>query len=180
MQLKFFISTAIILILAFIIHISAVLAIPYLTENDALRKLQNYVDVNQMRVLGEMDPSNQLWAFHVPDMRFAICRYDVSRGPVQVDFVLLRGYWSVSLYDSDGKNYYAADGFDFLRERTSLLLLGPDHVYSEENVLPINVPSTKGLVLIRASLDSSLQEDLVGDALNKAKCELVNILEKTS
>ncbi len=178
MQLKFIVSSAIILILALIIHISAVLAIPYLTENDALKRLQNYADINQMRVLSEMEPSNQLWAFHVPDMRFAVCRYDVTRGPVQIDFVLLRGYWSVALYNDDGKNYYAADGYDLLRERASLLLLGPEHILNNENALPINVPSAKGLVLIRAPLDHELQSDLVVDALNKAKCEQLTSTDK--
>ena len=178
MQLKFIISGAIVIVLALIVHISAVLAIPFLTENGALKRLHNFTDVNQIRVLGVMEPSNQLWAFHVPDMRFAVCRFDVTRGPVQIDFVLLRGYWSVALYDETGKNYYAADGYDLLRERSRLLLLGPEHIVIDQDALPITVPSPTGLMLLRAPLDHDLQSGLVMDALNKAKCEQLAIKEK--
>lgn len=171
MQYKFLIWSLGTIILALVIHISAILAIPYLTENDAWRRLQNYTDANQMRVIGQMDISNQLWAFHVPDMRYALCRYDITLGPVQVDFVLLRGYWSIAIYNEEGKNFYAADGYDFQRERNSLLLLGPEHSPEDDVALPINVPSNNGLVLIRASLDNKMQEDIILETLKKAKCE---------
>lgn len=158
-------------ILSLVVHISAVLAIPYLSENDAYRRLYKFTEVNQMRVVKEITPGNQLWTFHPPDMKFAVCRYDLTKAPVLVDFVLLREYWSVALYDDQGRNFYAADGFDLRRERSSLLLLGPDDVKTDENALAISVPSMTGILVLRAPVDNQVMAPRIDRALEAAKCE---------
>ncbi|GJM01773.1 MAG: DUF1254 domain-containing protein [Rhodomicrobium sp.] len=158
-------------ILSLVVHISAVLAIPYLSENDAYKRLYAFTEVNQMKVVEKITPENQLWTFHPPDMKFAVCRYDLTKAPVQVDFVLLRGYWSVALYDDEGRNFYAADGFDLRRERSSLLLLGPDDIKTDEDALPISVPTMSGILVLRAPVDNQVMAPLVDKALSKAKCE---------
>lgn len=166
------------LLLALVVHISAVLAIPYLSENDAWKRLVNHTEVNQMKVIERLEETNQLWAFRAPDMKYAICRYDVTQAPVQVDFVLLRGYWSVALYDVEGHNFYAADGFDLVRERSSLLLLGPDDIKSDEDALPISVPSSTGLLVLRAPVDNQVMEEAVTKALSRAKCEQLPYVQR--
>lgn len=157
--------------LALIIHFSAVLAIPYLSEFDAWKRLEKNTEANQMLVVDSVEDANRLWAFHAPDIKYAICRYDVSKGPVQVDFALLRGYWSVSIYDTEGKNFYAADGYDLLREETSLVLLGPDHIRGKNQALPITVPDPEGLVVLRAPVDNQVFEETVSAALRRATCQ---------
>lgn len=158
------------IVLALIVHISSVLAIPFLSENDAWRRLQQSTKPNQMQIIRELDEGNQLWAFHAPDIKYGICRYDVSRDPVRVDFELLRGVWSVALYDDQGRNFYAADGYDLLRERMSLFLLGPDHIKVDDQGLPIAVPSTQGLIVIRAPVDNKVIEAKVHALLDNAQC----------
>lgn len=162
-------------ILALIIHFCAVLTIPLVSEKDAWKRLQNFTEVNEMLVVKDVMEANRLWAFHAPDMKYAICRYDVTKGPVQVDFELLRGYWSVAIYNPDGKNFYAADGFDLLRQETSLLLLGPDHIKGDNESLPINVPSVEGLLVVRAPFDNSVMKKTVVDMLNRSKCDQIQV-----
>ena len=162
-------------ILALIIHFCAVLAIPLVSENDAWKRLQNFTKVNEMLIVNSVTEANRLWAFHAPDMSFAICRYDVTKGPVQVDFELLRGYWSIAIYDPDGKNFYAADGFDFVRQETSLLLLGPDHIKGDNDALPINVPNEEGLLVLRAPFDNPVMKKTVINMLNRAKCDQIQV-----
>lgn len=157
------------LILALIVHISAVLGIPYLSENDAWRRLLNFTEPNQMRVLETLN-DNQLWAFHAPDIKYAVCRYDITRAPVRVDFTILRGFWSVALYDNQGRNFYAADGFDLLRPRMSLILLGEDDVREGDRSLPIKVPSEQGLVVLRAPIDSQVMAPKTLELLKEAEC----------
>ena len=163
------------LILALIIHFCAVLAIPHVSENDAWKRLYNLTKVNEMLVVDTIEEANRLWAFHAPDMSFALCRYDVTTGPVRVDFELLRGYWSVARYDPDGKNFYAADGFDFLRQETSLLLLGPDHIKGDNDALPINVPTEEGLLVLRAPFDNPVLKDTVNAMLKRSKCDQIQV-----
>ena len=158
------------LILALIVHFSSVLAIPFLSENDAWRRLASKIKNNQMQVIKTVEESNQLWAFHAPDTKYAICRFDLSQGPVQVDFQLLRGYWSVAIYDDESRNFYAADGYDLLRSSMSLILLGPDHAHEGEAALPISVPTEQGLLVIRAPVDHHLMEDSVISILEKTTC----------
>ena len=159
------------LVLALIVHFSSVLAIPSLSENDAWRRLLAHTDRNQMRVISGVEETNQLWAFHAPDTKYAICRFDLTNGPVRVDFQLLRGYWSVAIYDDESRNFYAADGYDLLRSSMSLMLLGPDHAQETESALPISVPSDQGLVVIRAPVDHHVMVDFVESVLEKATCQ---------
>ncbi len=161
------------IVLALIVHISTVLAIPYLSENDAWRRLQQRTKPNEMQIIKKLDEGNQLWAFHAPDIKYAICRYDVTRDPVRIDFELMRGVWSIALYDDQGRNFYAADGFDLLRERMSLFLLGPDHIKVDDQGLPITVPSLQGLAVIRAPVDNQVQLKRVSVLLDKAQCTAV-------
>lgn len=158
------------IVLALIVHISTVLAIPYLSENDAWRRLKERTKPNQMEIITQLEEGNKLWAFHAPDIKYAICRYDVTRDPVRVDFELMRGVWSIALYDDQGRNFYAADGFDLLRERMSLFLLGPDHIKVDDQGLPIAVPSLQGLAVIRAPVDNQVQKKHVLELLDKAQC----------
>lgn len=159
--------------LALFVHISTVLAIPYLSENDAWRRLEKSTQPNKMHIFKDLKAGNKLWAFHAPDIKYAICRYDIARAPVRVDFELLRGVWSVALYDNQGRNFYAADGFDLLRERMSLFLIGPDHLKIEDQGLPLAVPSEQGLVVIRAPVDNGILEKQVIEKLERAKCVAV-------
>lgn len=159
------------LILSLVVHISAVLAIPYLSEKDAYKRLIDFTEVNQMRVVDRFEETDKLWAFHPPDMKIAVCRYDVTKAPVQVEFSLLRGYWSVALYDNLGRNFYAADGYDLQRERSSLLLLGPDDIKTDEDALPITVPTMSGILVLRAPVDNEVMAPRVLRALSRSKCE---------
>lgn len=160
------------IILTLIVHISVVLAIPYLSENDAWRRLINFTEPNQMRVLEKLDENNQLWAFHAPDIKYAVCRYDITRAPVRIHFTMLRGFWSVALYDDEGRNFYAADGFDLLRSQMSLILLGPDDIKGDDISLPIKVPSEQGLIVLRAPVDNQVMAPKILELLKSAKCEL--------
>lgn len=167
------------LVLALIVHFSSVIAIPSLSENDAWRRLLAQTTHNQMQVIKDVAATNQLWAFHAPDTKFAICRFDLSNGPVRVDLQLLRGYWSVAIYDDESRNFYAADGYDLMRPAMSLMLLGPDHAQEADDALPISVPSYEGLVVIRAPLDSQLMEDTVIAVLEKATCTEIELAKNS-
>ena len=158
-------------ILALIIHFCAVLSIPYLSENDAWKRLLNHSQANQMVLVDQLDEANKLWNFHATDVKYAICHYDITRGPVQVDFELFRGYWSVAIYDLEGKNFYAADGYDLLRRESSLLLLGPEQIKGNIEALTITVPDSEGILVIRAPIDNGVLESSALEMLKRAKCE---------
>ncbi len=159
------------LVLAFIVHISMVLAIPHLSENDAWRRLLNNTKPNQMQIIENLQKGNQLWAFHAPDIKYAVCRYDVTRAPVHINFQILRAYWSIALYDDEGRNFYAADGFDLLRREMSLQLLGPDDIKDNTSTaLPISVPSEQGIAVIRAPIDNQVMEKNALENLKEATC----------
>ena len=52
-----------------------------------------------------------------------------------------------------------------------MMLLGPDDIKSDEDALPISVPSPTGLLVLRAPVDSQVMAEAVTKALSRAKCE---------
>ena len=88
-----------------IIHISATLVVPQLAKASAFQRLSEALPVNSMRVLppaGAKQPIPYLG----PDVRLAVCRFDIGDGPVAVTMALPNKGWTLGLYTGDGDNFY--------------------------------------------------------------------------
>ncbi|MGE0701981.1 MAG: hypothetical protein AB7O57_22985, partial [Hyphomicrobiaceae bacterium] len=77
-----------------IIHISATLVVPQLARASAFQRLSEVLPVNRMRVLPPVDADTQPLPYLGPDVRIAVCRYDVGDGPVSVTVSLPDRGWT--------------------------------------------------------------------------------------
>jgi uncharacterized membrane protein len=66
------------LILGAILHISYVLAAPHLSGGTAWRQLSPQLPINEMKVLAPVKPGAQPLPFMAPDVRYAMCRFDLA------------------------------------------------------------------------------------------------------
>src|SRR5690606_26931518 len=70
------------IVAAGIVHIVATIALPEFLRPDAFDRVTEHLPVNKLVVFGKPEPESQLVPYQEPDMHFALCRYDVSSGPV--------------------------------------------------------------------------------------------------
>ena len=71
-----------------IIHIVATLVIPQFATAGGVKRLAGTLPANRMQVLPQTSAENQPVPFVGPDVRLAVCRYDVTDGPVNVSAML--------------------------------------------------------------------------------------------
>jgi len=171
------------LIFGGIIHIFSVLWIPMTAEKDSWTQLARLGPVNAFHrfpparegetTLPDMDPS----------LRYAVCRYDLSGGLLQITARVPPVYWSVTLYDRRGVNYYALnDRLVAGREITlwvatprQLLAVAPQSAegsISDERLL-IGAPAEIGFAVLRALVPGPSHETVVAEALDATRCAVV-------
>jgi uncharacterized membrane protein len=166
------------LLLGGILHILVVLTTPLTADETALTRIAEVAPVNAATVLPPARPDNQLFAYMAPDVRYVLCRYDISKDPVAVRTPLLEPSWSVALYDDNGDNFYSITGADLQRREAELVLalsedgstalpFGND---APTTAITVSVPSRTGLLVIRAPAGAPARERDIAEALGQVVC----------
>jgi len=97
---------------AAILHIVATMLAPRLAASTPIARLAGVSVLHKFVVLKPVSPQDQPLPFMAPDVRYALCRYDTGKGPVSVTARLPGRGWSLSLYTTEGDNFYSAVGQD--------------------------------------------------------------------
>ncbi|MBO0767026.1 MAG: DUF1254 domain-containing protein, partial [Hyphomicrobiaceae bacterium] len=160
-----------------IVHIGATLFSSLSATGQAYRQLAEKLPVNSMTVLALQAPGRQILPFLPPDALYAMCRYDLSGGPVAVSASVLEAGWALSVHSPDGTNVYVVPGQRQRRTEVSFLL-----VPSEPDTLPVQYrestaesqiasPTLKGLVILRAPLRGLAWTAETEAVLQRASCK---------
>lgn len=174
---------AVALVCGGIVHITATLLVPHFATGNAVQKLIADLPVNRMRLLPATSPESQPLPFMSPDMRYAVCRFDIGSGPIAVNALLPDKGWSLALYTTDGDNFYAVPAPDARRAEVSFVLVPPierptfgflhlGRAAAEVSASEIAVPQREGLVVVRASLRGQAYAKEVEAQLARASCGL--------
>ena len=143
-----------------ILHICATFAAPYLTGASAYSRLAPALPINKMQVLHPITPGKEPIPFLSPDARYAMCRFDTTKGPVDVKATLPPDAgWTVTVHSPQGDNLYAAASTPG-RVTPILLVLVPSNdrflgVTPEARGIsrgtqpPLTVSATQGIVVVR-------------------------------
>ena len=162
-----------------IIHIVTTFAVTTLGNGSAYRQLRTALPSNQMVVMPAPAPGTQILPYLAPDMLYAICRFDLSAGPVAIKAVLPEIGWSVALYTRQGDNFYAAPGLQERPVPVSVLLqpasdrlinLTPGVRRADVTTSEVTSPDTEGLMVVRAPLKGIAYEALALAELKRATC----------
>ncbi|HKU06405.1 MAG TPA: DUF1254 domain-containing protein, partial [Bradyrhizobium sp.] len=94
-------------LLGLIVHLVAVLALPRIATQDAYSRLTPMTKLNAVTQLPVADPTNAPMPFMDPAFAIAICRYDLSGGPIKLAVPVSQAYTSVSFYTRNEVAYYA-------------------------------------------------------------------------
>ena len=162
-----------------IIHIATTFAITTLGTGSAYRQLRAALPVNELVVLPVQTPATQILPFLSPDMLYSICRFDLSRGSLEVRAILPEAGWSLALYTRQGDNFYAVPGQNqrpvpvtFVLSLASDRLVGltPGVRKYDVDVSQVTSPDAEGLMVIRAPLKGVAFEAAARTELKHATC----------
>jgi uncharacterized membrane protein len=141
-----------------IVHFASVIVLPRTATQDAYARLAPIAPVNTVTPLPEPGPNQALMPLMDPAMATAVCRYDLSKGPLKLSVPVSPAYTSVSFYTRNDVAYYAINDRAAGRRVIELDLMTTaqrEQLPEEEDVtaadrLIVESPTDTGLIAIRA------------------------------
>jgi uncharacterized membrane protein len=161
-----------------IVHLATILALPRTASQDAYARLAPITPVNAMTPIPSPTPANAILPFMDPAFAVAVCRYDLSTGPMKFTAPVSQAYTSVTFYTRYGVAYYAINDRAAGRRLIELdLMTTPqrEDLPDDENVtaadrLIIESPTLTGLIVVRALSPEPGLMPMARASLADAKC----------
>jgi uncharacterized membrane protein len=168
------------LLLGGIVHLSTVLAMPQAATQDAYSRLAPLTPANAVVPLAAPSAQDATMPFMDPAFAVAVCRYDLSAGPLKLSAPLSQAYTSVTFYTRNSVAYYAINDRAAGRRAIELDLMTEEQraqVPEEEDVtaadrLIIESPTRRGLIVLRALAPEPGLMTMARRALAGAQCRI--------
>jgi uncharacterized membrane protein len=146
------------LLLGGVVHFATVILLPRTATQDAYARLTPMAPVNAVAPLPEPSSSQMLMPLMDPAMATAVCRYDLSKGPLKVTVPVSPAYTSISFYTRSDIAYYAINDRAAGRRVIELDLMTTaqrEQIPDDEEItaadrLIVESPTETGLIAIRA------------------------------
>ena len=146
------------ILLGGVVHLVSVLVLPRVATLDAYSRLAPISKVNAVTMLPQAAPGTAPMPFMDPAFASAVCRYDLSTGPLKLIVPVSQSYTSVSFYTRNDVAYYAINDRSAGRRVIELdLMTAAQHAElpEEEDVtaadrLIIDSPTKTGLIVLKA------------------------------
>jgi uncharacterized membrane protein len=167
------------LLLGGIVHLATILLLPRTATQDAFARLLPVTETNKVALLPAPSPEGALLPFTDPAFSAAVCRYDLSNGPLKLQTPVGQSYTSVSFYTRQGIAYYAINDRAAGRRTIELDLMTAQQrsqIQEDEEVtaadrLIVESPTPTGLILLRGLAAEPSAMASVRRVLNAARCE---------
>ena len=146
------------ILLGAIVHLVSVLALPRIATQDAYSRLTPMTKLNAVTALPSADPNNAPMPFMDPAFAIAVCRYDLSTGPIKLAVPVSQAYTSVSFYTRSEVAYYAINDrsagrkvieLDLMTEAQHAELPEDEDVTAADRLI-IDSPTATGLIVLKA------------------------------
>jgi uncharacterized membrane protein len=166
------------LLLGGIVHLATVLLLPKLATQDAYARVSELAPINAVTPVPPPTPEKAVMPFMDPAFATAVCRYDLSRGPMKFSVPISPAYTSVSFYTRSDVAYYAINDRAAGRRVIELDLMTTaqrDELPTNEEItaadrLIVASPTTTGLIVIKAFAPEPGLMTAARTALTAAQC----------
>jgi uncharacterized membrane protein len=161
-----------------IVHLATIIILPRTATQDAYARLSRSVPINTVTALPEPIAESAPMPFMDPAFASAVCRYDLSQGPLKLSVPVSLAYTSVSFYTRYDVAYYAINDRAAGRRVIELDLmttqqrneLPDDEEVTAADRLIVESPTATGLILIRAFSPEPGLMPMARRALASAQC----------
>jgi uncharacterized membrane protein len=167
-------------LLGLIVHLVSVLALPKIASEDAYSRLSPLTKLNAVTQLPAADPTNTLMPYLDPAFAVAVCRYDLSGGPLKLKVPVSQAYTSVSFYTRNEIAYYAINDrsagkkvieLDLMTEAQHNDLPEDEEVTTADRLI-IDSPTSTGLIVMKALAPEPGLMPQAQASLNASSCSV--------
>ena len=169
-----------------IVHLATIIVLPRTATQDAYSRLSPIAPVNSVTTLPEPTPEKAVMPLMDPAFASAICRYDLSQGPMKLTVPVGLAYTSVSFYTNRDIAYYAINDRSAGRRAIELDLMTPaqraempeDEEITAADRLIVESPSLTGIIAIRALAPDAGLMPMAKRTIDAARCQRTDIAKK--
>jgi len=163
------------ILIAMVVHLGSIYLLPHFVMTRALGRIGA---ANTMHVGHRPDSSSRAVVRPSPDILYATCPYDLSKGPLRVTApVPHASYWSVSAFDSSTNNFFVKNDREITGNSLELIAVKRGQVWPPlDNALERIIlfsPTETGLILFRAVIDDDKHLPALSALLHQARCGTV-------
>lgn len=166
------------LVMGAIVHLTTIMLLPKTATNDAYARLSPIAPVNKVAPIPPPTPDKAVMPFMDPAFADAVCRYDLSSGPLKFTAPVSLAYTSVSFYTRNDIAFYAINDRAAGRRNIELDLMTPEQhadMPEEEDVtaadrLIVESPTVTGLIVIRALAPEPGLMPMARNTISAAQC----------
>jgi len=178
---RFLLATLAGLVLAGLVHLSTVFAMPYLAEMDALSRLRGTLTADKSEiVVAAGDPAT--WVPQPdPAVALAACAFDLGEGPLRVSARTGPMFQSLGLHARGGAVFFAVTDRAAVRGSLELVVMTRrqlDEALAREDEeepsrdVRIVSPTREGLVVVRALAAFPSQREAATEAARSVSCTI--------
>jgi len=169
-----------------IVHLATIIVLPRTATQDAYSRLSPIAPVNSVTTLPEPTPEKAVMPLMDPAFASAICRYDLSQGPMKLTVPVGLAYTSVSFYTNRDIAYYAINDRSAGRRAIELDLMTPaqraempeDEEITAADRLIVESPSLTGIIAIRALAPDAGLMPMAKRTIYAARCQRSDVAKK--
>jgi len=166
-----------------IVHLATIIILPRTATQDAYSRLTSIAPVNAVTSLPEPTPEKAVMPLMDPAFASAICRYDLSQGPMKLTVPISLAYTSVSFYTDRDIAYYAINDRSAGRRAIELDLMTADQhneMPEDEDItaadrLIVESPTPTGVIAIRALAPNPGLMPMAQRAVDAARCQRTDV-----
>jgi uncharacterized membrane protein len=170
------------LAIAGIVHLVIILLVPAVAGSTAAARLSAGAPANRLELLAGGPPgSSELpFPFADPAMVTAVCRFDLSEGPVRLRVPTADGFLSVVVLRPDGRVQHALTDRAATRRQLAIVLATPQQLRQLESLDPDDQPVQDlrlrashpgGVAVIRSLAQRDAERPAIQALLGRASCQ---------
>lgn len=167
------------LVLAGLVHIIVILAIPTFAERDAWARLSQKGENWAFQSVAPPETGSGPLGPTDPAFGSIACRFDLSQAPLVVRAEGQLPFWSASIISKTGRNIYSFNDRTAVGRRLFLIVVTPVQMAQlrtnppeeAEQAVLVEADMNEGFVLIRSLQEDRSWKERVSDFLNSATCE---------
>ena len=162
---------------AAIVHIAIILLVPGYASETLWKRVE---ELGPAGAFHKLEGAN--WAKrNDPLMRSAVCRFDLTDGPVHISAIGKVPFWSLAIYNHQGDITFSLN--DQVSPATDLLIVSPLQKILLEQTIPqqleqsvlINQTINEGMAVLRVFEPDATWRDEVAEFMKSAECMNVSI-----
>nr|WP_321463363.1 hypothetical protein [uncultured Cohaesibacter sp.] len=165
------------LIVAAIIHIATIFALPYFAENDLWHKLLALGPMHKIHIISDPDKALSFSKDLDPGFAYGLCRTDVSNAPVLFKGTLPSSFWSLDYIDRNGRSQFSlTNQISGSKLNVVLATTGQQRLLAErpdltdETAIVVTAKQNKGILAVRALVNSERDRGNIAEALGQLSC----------